>query len=163
MVQLRFASAAAGAGRPETLLRIFKQMLPSTPSEFRSPAYWRSFFAARKGATFEWYGSAAQLLPVLAPAVPPAAASRALVVGCGNSALSEDLWAAGYKSTLSIDFDAGVVDEMRRKVGAGCPGLEWAVADATSALLQGRPRPRASQALRSLNSNRVSMKPRTNR
>jgi hypothetical protein len=108
-------------------------MLPTTAAEFRSPAYWRNFFAARKGAAFEWYGAAADVLSVLAPAVPPAGA-RSLVVGCGNSALSEGLWAAGYKSTLSIDFDAGVVEEMRLKTGAACPGLEWAAADATTAL-----------------------------
>ena len=113
-------------------------MLPAAALDFRSPQYWRSFFEARGGVSFEWYGGAANVLPVLMPAVPPAGAdSRALVVGCGNSALSEDLWAAGYTSALSIDFDAGVVEEMRRKTGARCPGLEWAAEDATTALLGG--------------------------
>lgn len=106
-------------------------MLPSTPSEFRSPTFWRSFFRERGGVPFEWYADLSDILPDFSFAVPITSPSpRLLVPGCGNSKLSEDLWRAGYMDIVSCDFDAGVVEEMRSK--SAIPGLVWETADATA-------------------------------
>ena len=110
-------------------------MLPANPHDFRTAAYWKDFFEARGGRTFEWYTSLEDIRAALGKACPlpgSGAPPRVLVPGCGNSALSEELWQAGYRNTLSIDFDEGVVAAMRARTLRACPELEWAVASATA-------------------------------
>ena len=116
--------------------------LPSSEG-FRSKAYWRAFFAARGGeAPFEWYGEARHLRPNLlallravgagpAPAAAAGDGPALLVPGCGNSALSEALFAAGVaRAITNVDFDGGVIRGMRRRTRDSCPGMRWIEADA---------------------------------
>lgn len=110
-------------------------MLPATPSDFSTPSFWRSFFAERNGKPFEWYGSYSDFAPDLARLAPLPRGGlppRVLVPGCGNSSLSEELFSAGYTRTLSFDFDAGVIAEMRAKSARSAPSLEWVAADAAA-------------------------------
>ena len=109
-------------------------MLPSSPSEFRSLPFWRSFFAKRGGKPFEWYSNLADILPDFALAVPLTSSMpppRLLIPGCGNSDLSEELSRAGYTDIISCDFDEGVIQEMRTKTATTYPGLKWETANAT--------------------------------
>uniref|UniRef100_A0ACB8FBU4 Uncharacterized protein n=1 Tax=Sphaerodactylus townsendi TaxID=933632 RepID=A0ACB8FBU4_9SAUR len=52
-----------------------------------------------------------------------------LFAGCGNSALSHDLYQLGYTDITSIDYSAVCITSMRDYYGH-CPGLQWAVMDA---------------------------------
>ena len=91
--------------------------------DFSSPEFWNSFFRARDNEAFEWYGDYADFEPALSKRCPPSAGVRTLVVGCGNSVMSEHMHAAGYREQLNIDFSPVVIEEMRVKyqarVGAG--------------------------------------------
>lgn len=40
-----------------------------------------------------------------------------MIIGCGNSEISADLFDNGYKSIVNIDFSQNVVDEM---IGKNC-------------------------------------------
>jgi SAM-dependent methyltransferase len=106
------------------------RLLPQQRGEFASKSYWDSFFSTLRagGASrpFEWYGSWADLrAPALLEGADALRALPALVVGCGNSTLSADLHADGFRNVTSIDFSEGVVEEMRAKY----PALEWQVMD----------------------------------
>nr|XP_025950608.1 EEF1A lysine methyltransferase 4 [Dromaius novaehollandiae] len=50
------------------------------------------------------------------------------LAGCGNSALSHDLYELGYTDITSIDFSPVCIEAMRARY-AHCPGLRWAVMD----------------------------------
>mmetsp|Transcript_29994 Transcript_29994/g.115160 ORF Transcript_29994/g.115160 Transcript_29994/m.115160 type:complete len:119 (-) Transcript_29994:1117-1473(-) len=53
---------------------------------------------------------------------------RILVVGCGNSKLSFQLYEAGFRSITSIDYSDVVISRMREQYKE-TPQLIWTVAD----------------------------------
>jgi SAM-dependent methyltransferase len=54
-----------------------------------------------------------------------------LIVGCGNSSFSADLFDAGYKNITSIDYSANVISRMTNKYKESRPTLLWHVMDMT--------------------------------
>jgi SAM-dependent methyltransferase len=106
-------------------------MLPRSHSEFRSVAFWEAFFAERQraGGTFEWYGEWKDFQEAVAPLLRPD--SKVLVSGCGNSALSADLYDWGAKHVVNVDFSKAVITEMQSK-NATRPEMQWVEADATA-------------------------------
>ena len=61
-------------------------------------------------------------------------ASKVLVIGCGNSQFSEQLWLNGYRHLLSIDYSETVIAQMRKKSialhgGQAPEGLQYEVMD----------------------------------
>jgi len=107
------------------------KLLPSEIGDFRSKGFWQQFFEARGGKAFEWYGAWVNFAPNFF-ALAPDTSVRILVVGCGNSGMSAQLYAAGYTNVTNVDFDAGVIDEMRRKHAEKCPKMQWLVMDVTA-------------------------------
>ena len=87
-------------------------LLPRTHSEFQAKEYWDSFFSKRSKA-FEWYGEYTDLCHVLHKYLKPS--SHVLVVGCGNSKLSEDLYDAGIQTINNIDISDVVIRQMSAK------------------------------------------------
>jgi hypothetical protein len=89
---------------------------------FRSQQYWDSFFVNRGDKPFEWYSSWPFLRPLLRAAlgvedgVPPHAA-RLLVVGCGNSELSAQLYDDGFESVTNVDFSRARAVATRSRSG----------------------------------------------
>jgi len=51
-----------------------------------------------------------------------------LVIGCGTSTLSHDLYLEGFTSVTSIDYSEAVINKMKRQ-HPNCPGLTYLVAD----------------------------------
>ena len=70
-------------------------LLPKTSHEFAQKEYWNNFFKKRGKKAFEWYGE----YPELCGQLHKYAKSKdnILVVGCGNSKLSSDLYDVGYR------------------------------------------------------------------
>jgi hypothetical protein len=54
--------------------------------------------------------------------------SRLLIVGCGTSTLSENLYASGFHNIVNVDIDAKQI-ELMRCIHADKPGMSWLVAD----------------------------------
>ncbi|XP_058890150.1 eEF1A lysine and N-terminal methyltransferase-like [Acipenser ruthenus] len=71
-------------------------LLPKSSKEFSSAEYWEKFFKKRGDKSFEWYGTYTELCGVLHRYIKPTDA--VLVVGCGSSELSEQLYDAGYRA-----------------------------------------------------------------
>lgn len=55
-----------------------------------------------------------------------------LVIGCGNSDFSSQLYDAGYPHITNIDFSTAVIEEMRSKHSTTRPSMKWEVADMTT-------------------------------
>ena len=104
-------------------------LLPRSQAEFQSKAYWEGFFQKRKSA-FEWYGEYLDLCHVLHKYIKQQ--NRVLVVGCGNSKLSEDLYDVGCTNLENIDISETVIKQMKAKNHTKRPLMKFLVMDVKS-------------------------------
>ncbi|CAM9479476.1 unnamed protein product, partial [Sphacelaria rigidula] len=70
------------------------KLLPSHHEKFRSKEYWDEFFQKRTEA-FEWYGEYDDLRQLVHRTLKRT--DRILVVGCGNSNFSAELYDDGFE------------------------------------------------------------------
>ncbi|KAJ7986566.1 hypothetical protein DPEC_G00341200 [Dallia pectoralis] len=103
-------------------------LLPRTAEEFSSAEYWERFFKKREKA-FEWYGDYNKLCGVLHKYIKPR--DKVLVVGCGNSELSEQMFDVGYRHLTNIDISETVINLMNQKNAKLRPDLTFQTVDAT--------------------------------
>ncbi|CAM9416155.1 unnamed protein product, partial [Choristocarpus tenellus] len=104
------------------------QLLPRHHEEFRSKEYWNTFFEQRTEA-FEWYGEYSDLRHLMHLTIRPS--DRILVIGCGNSNFSAELYDDGYEDVENVDFSQPVVAEMCRLHVRARPRMTWRVMDVT--------------------------------
>lgn len=104
-------------------------LLPRTAEEFSSADYWERFFRKRGEKAFEWYGDYNSLCGVLHKYIKPR--DKVLVVGCGNSELSEQLYDVGYHQLTNIDISETVVSHMNQRNAEHRPDLTFQQVDAT--------------------------------
>ncbi|GJN03186.1 hypothetical protein PR202_ga20598 [Eleusine coracana subsp. coracana] len=109
--------------------------LLDTLGDFTSRENWDKFFALRgTGDSFEWY---AEWPPLEAPLLEllhgscAGEAAEILVPGCGSSALSEQLYDAGFRRITNVDFSRIVVADMLRRHARARPEMRWRVMDMT--------------------------------
>uniref|UniRef100_A0A3P8UXK9 eEF1A lysine and N-terminal methyltransferase n=1 Tax=Cynoglossus semilaevis TaxID=244447 RepID=A0A3P8UXK9_CYNSE len=104
-------------------------LLPRTAEEFSSAEYWEKFFKKRGEKAFEWYGDYNKLCGVLHKYIKMQ--DQVLVVGCGNSELSEQLYDVGFKHLTNIDISETVVTQMIQRNAERRPDLNFQQVDAT--------------------------------
>ncbi|XP_029988019.1 eEF1A lysine and N-terminal methyltransferase [Sphaeramia orbicularis] len=104
-------------------------LLPRTADEFSSAEYWEKFFKKRGDKAFEWYGDYNKLCGMLHKYMK--VQDKVLVVGCGNSELSEQLYDVGYKHLINIDISETVITHMSQRNAERRPGLTFQQVDAT--------------------------------
>uniref|UniRef100_A0A8C6TBF5 eEF1A lysine and N-terminal methyltransferase n=1 Tax=Neogobius melanostomus TaxID=47308 RepID=A0A8C6TBF5_9GOBI len=104
-------------------------LLPRTAGEFSSAEYWERFFKKRGEKAFEWYGDYNKLCGVLHKYIK--VKDKVLVVGCGNSELSEQMYDVGYKQLINIDISETVISHMNQRNAERRPGLSFQQIDAT--------------------------------
>ncbi|KAJ7464463.1 S-adenosyl-L-methionine-dependent methyltransferase [Mycena latifolia] len=93
---------------------------PTTNDLYRDKAYWNARYAAEPAeATHDWLKTYADLAPALRALVPKDA--HILILGCGNAALSQDMYADGYTRIVNVDYSPVVIEQMR----ARAPAMEW--------------------------------------
>ncbi|CAK0840446.1 unnamed protein product, partial [Prorocentrum cordatum] len=112
----RYAREAAGARS-------------AAPAEYADPGFWERRFDETEG-TFDWYATYRELEGVFSEFCPPVPGLDVLVVGCGNSALSGELWQAGYQRVTNIDISAAAVSKMEERFAG--TGMSWQVMNATA-------------------------------
>ena len=101
--------------------------LPKSNREYGKKEYWDNRFAQE--TDFEWLVSFLDVKTQLEPFLSPD--SRVLIVGCGNSSFSADLYDAGYPHLCSLDYSPVVIDAMRARHAETRPSMEWIVMDMT--------------------------------
>ncbi|XP_052869335.1 eEF1A lysine and N-terminal methyltransferase homolog [Anopheles cruzii] len=105
-------------------------LLPKTTADFGSTEYWNSFFRKRGKQAFEWYGEYPELCGHLHKYIKPK--DELLVVGCGNSKLSMDLYDVGFKKITNIDISPVVIKQMQDANRTTRPEMTWNQMDATA-------------------------------
>ncbi|XP_014767916.1 eEF1A lysine and N-terminal methyltransferase [Octopus bimaculoides] len=104
-------------------------LLPHHTRDFRSNAYWDRFFKTRGLKPFEWYGEFTDLCSVLCKYVKTT--DKVLMVGCGNSQLSADMFDAGFKRIINIDTSSVVIKQMLDKNQTHRPEMKFLKMDVT--------------------------------
>lgn len=104
-------------------------LLPRSHREFTSPEYWNSFFKKQGHKAFEWYGEFAHLCGIVHKYIKPT--DKVLMVGCGNSRLSEDMYDVGYHNITNIDISDTVIRQMNEKNNKTRGELTYEKMDAT--------------------------------
>nr|SVE73445.1 EOG090X02SD [Daphnia atkinsoni] len=102
-------------------------LLPKSSSEFSQQDYWEKFFKSRGKKAFEWYGTYRQLHGVLHKYINPR--DNILVGGCGNSALSADLYNAGFTSMTNVDISETVIEQMTKQYEKTHPLMKFMAMD----------------------------------
>ncbi|XP_025979230.2 eEF1A lysine and N-terminal methyltransferase isoform X2 [Dromaius novaehollandiae] len=103
-------------------------LLPRSPREFGSAAYWERFFRQRGERPFEWYGALPELRAVLRRYLRPR--DKVLVVGCGNSELSEQMYDAGMcEDIVNIDISDAVIHQMQERSASKRPKMSYLLMD----------------------------------
>ncbi|XP_075038561.1 eEF1A lysine and N-terminal methyltransferase isoform X2 [Mixophyes fleayi] len=104
-------------------------LLPKSSKEFSSSEYWEQFFRRRGEQAFEWYGGYLELCGVLHKYIKPK--DKVLVVGCGNSELSERLYDVGCQNLTNIDVSEVVIRQMNERNAGRRPHMTYQLMDAT--------------------------------
>ncbi|XP_078420183.1 EEF1A lysine methyltransferase 4 isoform X2 [Cetorhinus maximus] len=98
---------------------------PSSNLRYKDRDYWDERY--RHEETFEWFGALPRFEHLLKEEIRGHEAI--LILGCGNSSMSYDMFMSGYRSITNIDFSATCIEKMASKY-ASCSGMEWKIMDA---------------------------------
>ncbi|XP_039447622.1 eEF1A lysine and N-terminal methyltransferase homolog [Culex pipiens pallens] len=105
-------------------------LLPKTATEFGTTEYWNNFFKKRGKQAFEWYGEYPELCGQLHKYIKTK--DEVLMVGCGNSKLSMDLYDVGFRQITNIDISQVVIKQMQDANRTTRPEMLWYHMDATA-------------------------------
>ncbi|KAK4048555.1 hypothetical protein OIV83_004723 [Microbotryomycetes sp. JL201] len=98
-------------------------------SAYGTQEYWDERYSKEApDATFDWFKTYEQGVKPLINQFIVDRGSRILMLGCGNSALSQDMYADGYKHIENIDYSPIVIDKMKHQ-HADKPEMSWIVGD----------------------------------
>ncbi|KAJ2161669.1 hypothetical protein GGF46_001262 [Coemansia sp. RSA 552] len=101
-------------------------VLPDNNVEYGTKEYWQRRYAQEPGTTFDWFKKYTDLQPLLKRRIGQDA--RILMLGCGNSALSGDMYADGFENIVNVDYSDVVIEQMRQ-AHAQQHKMTWEVMD----------------------------------
>ncbi|XP_012251378.2 eEF1A lysine and N-terminal methyltransferase homolog [Athalia rosae] len=105
-------------------------LLPKCHEEFGQQTYWNTFFSKRGKKAFEWYGEYPELCGHLHKYIK--IKDDVLMIGCGNSNLSMDLYDVGYRNITNIDISQVVIRQMIDSNRTERPDMVFQQMDATA-------------------------------
>ncbi len=97
-------------------------------ADFKLKSYWNERFT--KESSYEWLVKFEDVQELLKPWLGPVE-SRILIVGCGNSSFSSDLYDAGYENIVNIDFSDVCIENMKKRNEVSRPNMKWLCKDMT--------------------------------
>jgi hypothetical protein len=97
--------------------------LPKNNLEYGKKEYWDDRFA--KEEDYDWLVGYEDVRDLIAPYMTESA--KVLLVGCGNSNFSAELYDAGFHNLTNIDYSDVVIDAMKKKYGDSRPEMKWLV------------------------------------
>lgn len=93
-------------------------------SVFKEQSYWNQRFMEEE--EYDWLVTTSQISEYILPYINMN--DRILVVGCGNSSFSVELYNMGYKNIVNIDFSDVLINKMKEKY-QNLPEMQWLVMD----------------------------------
>jgi EEF1A lysine methyltransferase 4 len=95
-------------------------------AEYKSQEYWESRFTREE--EYDWLMTYADVQPQIERHLKHS--DRILVIGCGNSKFSSELYDAGYHSIVNIDYSEVVINRMK-EMNAERKSMQWVCMDMT--------------------------------
>lgn len=95
-------------------------------TDYKCVDYWNQRFSTEP--EYDWLVTYPHISSLLSQYIDTS--HRILIIGCGNSTLSYDLYNHGYKNVISIDYSQVVIDNMRAKYSR-IPELRYYLCDMT--------------------------------
>jgi len=93
--------------------------------EYGSPSYWDERYA-KEDTTFDWYLSYNRVKHLMQSFLKTT--SKILMVGCGNSRMSEQMYEDGFNDITNIDISEVVIEQMKKKY-AGYENMKFLAMD----------------------------------
>ncbi|KAL1745842.1 S-adenosyl-L-methionine-dependent methyltransferase [Schizophyllum fasciatum] len=102
-----------------------RSILPDKNEEYGSKEYWDARYSKEdEEPNFDWCQNYANVAAIFRYLIPDETA-KILMLGCGNSRLSEDMYDDGYCNITNIDYSPVVIEQMGRRHGEARPQMEW--------------------------------------
>lgn len=100
--------------------------------EYATKEFWESRYREKEGY-FDWYAEFPELKETFETQYGLNTSNNVLMLGCGNSKLSEQMYEAGYHDILNIDISEVVINQMKKvSEEKGQNKMRWEVMDATN-------------------------------
>ncbi|CAG8660092.1 9461_t:CDS:2 [Funneliformis caledonium] len=88
--------------------------VPDNVIEYQNKEYWEERYSKLEShETFDWFNKTYKELKPLFDIYLPDKNVSILMLGCGNSTLSEDMYDVGYHHITNVDFSETVIENMR--------------------------------------------------
>ncbi|GAA6018683.1 hypothetical protein JCM11491_001259 [Sporobolomyces phaffii] len=98
-------------------------------AQYGTREYWDERYSKEADdASFDWFKTYAEIQHLINRFVPSRTA-RIVMLGCGNSTLSRDLYDDGYTTIQNLDYSEVVIDKMKKLHGDERPEMTWTVGD----------------------------------
>ncbi|CAG8796433.1 14507_t:CDS:2, partial [Racocetra persica] len=103
-------------------------VIPDDVSSYGTREYWNQRYSKEPSdVSFDWFKTYKDLKPLFDEHLQNKGVSI-LMLGCGNSTLSEDMYDAGYHNITNVDFSEIVIENMRNRC-IDKVGMSWLVMD----------------------------------
>uniref|UniRef100_A0A0W0FXJ9 Methyltransferase domain-containing protein n=1 Tax=Moniliophthora roreri TaxID=221103 RepID=A0A0W0FXJ9_MONRR len=100
-------------------------ILPQWNEQYSTKEYWNNRYSQEaENGSFDWFKSYAEIADIIRDLIPDRT-SRILMLGCGNSKFSEEMYDDGYKKIINVDYSSVVIEQMRDRHGEKRPEMEW--------------------------------------
>ncbi|KZT43228.1 S-adenosyl-L-methionine-dependent methyltransferase [Sistotremastrum suecicum HHB10207 ss-3] len=100
-------------------------VLPNSNSEYATREYWEDRYRKEgPAATYDWFKTYADISEIIHQIIPDRA-SRILMLGCGNSTLSEEMYDDGYENIVNIDYSSVLIENMKHIHEEARPKMTW--------------------------------------
>lgn len=101
--------------------------LTTKNADFKEENYWNQRFTSEE--SYDWLLTFPELKEFLVPYIQPD--NKILVIGCGNSSFSSDLYDEGFNNITNIDFSDIVIEKMKERNKIDRPSMLWIKMDMT--------------------------------
>ncbi|KAF6728467.1 Endothelin-converting enzyme 2 [Oryzias melastigma] len=98
--------------------------LPDKNSQYNDVVYWDERYKTEQ--SYDWLGSFSKLQHLLEKVIKKD--DSILMLGCGNSSLSGDMYDAGYHNITNIDYSSVCIETMSARYSR-CTSMTWQTMD----------------------------------
>ncbi|KAK7686164.1 hypothetical protein QCA50_010384 [Cerrena zonata] len=101
------------------------EVLPEKNEQYGTKEYWDQRYSQESEEdSFDWFKSYSDIAPIIRELVPDRNA-RILMLGCGNSRLSEEMYDDGYTQIVNTDYSDILIEKMKHKHHEVRPEMQW--------------------------------------
>ncbi|KAH8111040.1 S-adenosyl-L-methionine-dependent methyltransferase [Phellopilus nigrolimitatus] len=100
-------------------------VLPETNEDYGTMTYWNERYRKETDETaFDWFKTYKDIEHIVKQVIPDKS-SRILMLGCGNSKLSEEMYDDGYHNIVNVDYSSVVIEQMKERHQESRPSMKW--------------------------------------